>query len=668
MMRVLKICLVLAAIVLIAIVALSTFLPRQIPNLKNQITTYINANNTVIIDYQDLTFQWLTFNEYSIRPRLTFDQISIHLSQQEEAGLIKFKTAEIEINLVGSLVARSPRFRSIKIDGSKIILTNSPIDGFLFNQIPIKKLLNLPELATKQAAMDFVNINIELPVDNTTTFFSNLKGQIKHKYNMALVELENMDYSTTDSSLKINNVSGLIEIARDRFKANSLSGQFLGRPISIQIDPYNKDGYTQLLLLRSESESIKLINVLDLPLAELFAGTVNWEAEVYLSERPEEIPIKIIWNVDLDKAIGKFKETVNNFMGNSTKVKFDITLDDSQTMNIKGLLGEELYSSFLLSKQNGQWKLSKGVIQHSLEEILLPKSETLQFSLETKYGPLKMNIISKQDGFVINNIEIKKDSFLATGAVELIKQTEQVDTYSTIIDAQLRSQNTKALMEEFGFQGVLSSKNLTIDVDLFWPYIPSSDGAMNADGTLKMNIKDGQITAIDPIAGKVLGLLSISELPRRLVLDFSDIFKKGLSFNRLSAEFQFKNGIAYTCNFVLDGPSIDILLVGAADMIGKTYNQLAIVRPLLSDALPMSGAVFGGPGVAAAVYLFTKLLRKPLKNIGVSYYSIGGTWDNPKIEKIPPQEIDMTFFDDCEDYLAESLESQDDLNNSPEIN
>ncbi|SVB87243.1 uncharacterized protein METZ01_LOCUS240097, partial [marine metagenome] len=45
-----------------------------------------------------------------------------------------------------------------------------------------------------------------------------------------------------------------------------------------------------------------------------------------------------------------------------------------------------------------------------------------------------------------------------------------------------------------------------------------------------------------------------------------------------------------------------------------------------------------------------------------------GTWDNPKIEKIPPQEIDMTFFDDCEDYLAESLENQDDLNNSPEIN
>ncbi|SVD60189.1 uncharacterized protein METZ01_LOCUS413043, partial [marine metagenome] len=276
---------------MIAIVALSTFLPRQIPNLKNQITTYINSSNTVIIDYQDLTFKWLTFDEFSLRPRLTFDQISMRLSLQEEAGLIKFKTAEIEINLVGSLVTRSPRFSSIKIDGSKILITNSPTDGFLFNQIPIKKLLNVPELATKQAALDFKNINMELPLDETITFFSNLNGQIKHKYNMALVELENMDYSTTGSNLEIKNISGLIEIARARFRANSLNGQFLDRPISIKIDPYNKDGYTQLLLLRSKSESTKLINVLDLPLAELFSGNVNWEAEVYLSERPEEIPI-----------------------------------------------------------------------------------------------------------------------------------------------------------------------------------------------------------------------------------------------------------------------------------------------------------------------------------------------------------------------------------------
>jgi len=661
MRRVLKICLVFAAMLFLAVVALSTFLPRQIPNLKTHIIEEMNSSYGAIIDYQNLVFQWPTFDEFSLRPILTFDRISIRLSQQEGPGQINLRTAEIKINLIGSLIARSPRFKSIKLDGSQILVTRSPVDGFLFNQIPVKQLLNLNSEGGKQVALDFKNINLELPFGITTAFFSNLSGRIKYKYNMALVELENMDYAMTGSNLEINNISGLIEIARARFKANSLNGQFLGQPASIQIDPYSKDSYSQLILLKSESESIKLIDALNLPLAEFLTGTVEWEAEIYLSNTLEETPTKIIWDIDVGKAISTLPEMVQNLLGDSTKAKFDITLSDAKTMTINGLLGEALSSSFLLRKKNGKWQFSKGVIQQSLSASILPKSEILEVLLETTFGPLKMNIISKEGGFILDNIAIKNDSLLVTGTVELIKKTDQLHNYSTTVDAQLKSQNTKALMEEFGFQGILSSKNLTIDLDLFWPYIPSSDGVFDANGTVKVNIEDGQITAIDPIAGKVLGLLSIAELPKRLVLDFSDIFKKGLSFNRLSGEFQFKQGRAYTCNLAMEGTSVDIVLVGVTDMIGETYDQLAMVRPLLSDALPMGGAVFGGPGVAAAVYLFTKLLRKPLKNIGVSYYSIGGTWDNPTIEKIPAQEIDMTFFNEnnCQDYLAESVEDQD---------
>ena len=659
MRRVLKICLAFVAMLFLAVVALSTFLPRQIPNLKTHIIEEMNSSYGAIIDYQNLVFQWPTFDEFSLRPILTFDRISIRLSQQEGTGQINLRTAEIKINLIGSLIARSPRFKSIKLDGSQILVTRSPVDGFLFNQIPVKQLFNLNSESVKQVALDFKNINLELPFGITTAFFSNLSGRIKYKYNMALVELENMDYAMTGSNLEINNISGLIEMARARFKANSLKGQFLGQPASIQIDPYSKDSYSQLILLKSESESIKLIDALNLPLAEFLTGTVEWEAEIYLSNTPEETPTKIIWDIDLGKAISTLPEMVQNLLGDSTKAKFDITLSDAKTMTINGLLGEALSSSFLLRKKNGKWQFSKGVIQQSLSASILPKSEILEVLLETTFGPLKMNIISKEGGFILDNIAIKNDNLLVTGAVELIKKTDQLHNYSTTVDAQLKSQNTKALMEEFGFQGILSSKNLTIDLDLFWPYIPSSDAVFYANGTVKVNIKDGKITAIDPIAGKVLGLLSIAELPKRLVLDFSDIFKKGLSFNRLSGEFQFKQGNAYTCNLAMEGTSVDILLVGVTDMIRETYDQLAIVRPLLSDALPMGGAVFGGPGVAAAVYLFTKLLRKPLRDIGVSYYSIGGTWDNPTIEKIPAQEIDMTFFNDCQNYLPESVDDQD---------
>ena len=84
MMRVSKICLTFAAMLFAALVIISTFLPKQIPNLKEQITTYVNSSNTLIIDYQDLVFQWLTFDEFSLRPKLTFDQISMRLSQPQE--------------------------------------------------------------------------------------------------------------------------------------------------------------------------------------------------------------------------------------------------------------------------------------------------------------------------------------------------------------------------------------------------------------------------------------------------------------------------------------------------------------------------------------------------------------------------------------------------------
>jgi uncharacterized protein YhdP len=119
---------------------------------------------------------------------------------------------------------------------------------------------------------------------------------------------------------------------------------------------------------------------------------------------------------------------------------------------------------------------------------------------------------------------------------------------------------------------------------------------------------------------------------------------------------------------VIKGTTADILIIGATDLIGRTFNHLAIVQPAVSDMLPMGGAMLGGPAVAASVFIFTKLLRKPLKEAGVNYYSINGPWENPKIELIPTSEIDLSFFDDCQDYLSETIESQNALNNSVEIN
>ncbi len=391
MTRIIKICLVTIVMLFLTVVATSSILlPKYISSWKNPVIARMNLVFDAVIDYQDLDFKWLTINDFSINPILTFDQFSMELFQQEDKGL-QANIVEIEIDFLASFKSRSTRIKSLLIDGSEILITHSPENGFMFDQIPIKKLIVLSYPGARRPLLTLKNV-----------------------------------------------------------KARS---------------------------------------------------------------------------VDI---------------------------------------------------------------------------ETLQ--------------------------------------------------------------------EQFGLQSFIVSNNSEFDLDLIWSEIPRRKQIIHGEGSMKINIDDGQITLLERVPGKIFSLFSLSKLPKRLLLDFSDITKKGFSFKKVTADFQFNNGSAYTCDLVIKGTTADIVIIGATDLIGRTFNQLAIVQPAISDMLPMGGAMLGGPAVAASVFIFTKLLRKPLKEVGVNYYSINGPWENPKIELIPTNEVDLSFFDDCQDYLAETIESQDALNNSVEIN
>ena len=267
---------------------------------------------------------------------------------------------------------------------------------------------------------------------------------------------------------------------------------------------------------------------------------------------------------------------------------------------------------------------------------------------------------SPENGLMFDQIPITKLLFLShPGARRPLL---------TLKNVKARSFDLKTLQEQFGFQSFIVGKKSEFDLDLIWAEIPRRMEIINGEGSVKINIDDGQITVLERVPGKIFGLFSLAKLPKRLLMDFSDVTKKGFSFKKVTADFQFNKGSAYTCDLVIKGTTADILIIGATDLIGRTFNQLAIVQPAVSDMLPMGGAMLGGPAVAASVFIFTKLLRKPLKEAGVNYYSINGSWENPIIELIPTSEVDLSFFDDCQDYLSKTIESQNALNNSVEIN
>ena len=64
------------------------------------------------------------------------------------------------------------------------------------------------------------------------------------------------------------------------------------------------------------------------------------------------------------------------------------------------------------------------------------------------------------------------------------------------------------------------------------------DALRTLNGTLSVSLQDGQLRDIEPGAGRMLGLLSVTQLPRRLALDFSDVTDEGLAFNVVKRRFR----------------------------------------------------------------------------------------------------------------------------------
>jgi uncharacterized protein YhdP len=137
----------------------------------------------------------------------------------------------------------------------------------------------------------------------------------------------------------------------------------------------------------------------------------------------------------------------------------------------------------------------------------------------------------------------------------------------------------------------------------------------------------------------MIGVMSVVALPRRLSLDFRDVFNKGFGFDRIRGRFKLNNGQTFTCNLSLEGPAAQIGVIGRAGLVDRDYDQTAVVSASFGNALPVVGAALGGPAVAAVVLIFSQIFKKPLSEVGQVYYRITGSWDEPVIETVTAEQF-----------------------------
>ncbi len=242
----------------------------------------------------------------------------------------------------------------------------------------------------------------------------------------------------------------------------------------------------------------------------------------------------------------------------------------------------------------------------------------------------------RPDGVDLKAFSVAGNGFSITGSGQWV--TQSGGTQECSLTTQLKSTDIGKTLQAFGYAPGITGDKGELQASLHWQGGPFDDIIATLSGKMHVKLEDGHLLEVKPGAGRIFGLLSISALPRHLLLNFSDVLGKGFAYDSIEADFTLQDGDAYTGDLTVAGPAAQIHVVGRTGLAKHDFDEALIVNPSVGSTLPLLSALAGGVGVGAVVYLLTRIFRKPLNEVGEMRYRLTGTWDNPILTPVAEPE------------------------------
>jgi uncharacterized protein (TIGR02099 family) len=200
------------------------------------------------------------------------------------------------------------------------------------------------------------------------------------------------------------------------------------------------------------------------------------------------------------------------------------------------------------------------------------------------------------------------------------------------------SENLGRMLAGLGYAGLIDGGQTFADIEARWAGAPYGFALDRVTGTMDVSVGQGRFLDVDPGAGRIFGLLSLRELPRRLTLDFRDLFQSGMSFDRIEGRFQLADGNAWTEGLTVRSPAADILIIGRTGLASRDYDQQVMVSPHVTGVLPVIGGLAAGPVGAAAGFLAQGMAQSAddIERSSRVHYSVVGSWEKPVVARLMP--------------------------------
>ncbi|MHA6163817.1 YhdP family protein [Pseudomonas sichuanensis] len=204
---------------------------------------------------------------------------------------------------------------------------------------------------------------------------------------------------------------------------------------------------------------------------------------------------------------------------------------------------------------------------------------------------------------------------------------------------RLDGKNLSDVLKAWGFAPTVTSRDFRMDVDGRWPGSPAWVSLNRYSGSLDAALRSGQFIEVEGSAQalRVFGLLNFNSIGRRLRLDFSDLFSKGLAYDRVKGLLVASEGVYVTREpITVTGPSSNFELDGTLDLARDRIDANLMVTLPVTNNLPLAALIIGAPAVGGALFLVDRLIGDRVARFASVHYRVEGPVKEPKITFVKP--------------------------------
>ncbi len=269
------------------------------------------------------------------------------------------------------------------------------------------------------------------------------------------------------------------------------------------------------------------------------------------------------------------------------------------------------------------------------QELMLLDFKAERLSMgDQDFGAWAFSIKPDDKGALIDGLVADVRGLKLTGAINWRYHSAR---HLSEFEGLAVAKDTGDAVEAWGYSRSIEGKDGKISGKLKWSGSPAMFSLVDSVGELTIRGDEGRFIEVESSANvlRLFGILNFTSLARRLRLDFSDLFMKGYSFDKVRGKLALNQGkVEIVDSLIIDGPSAKFKIDGRTNLLTEELDQEMIVVLPLTDNIPLAATIVGAPQVGIPLYLINKIFGNMFERFTSARYKVTGTWEDPKIELV----------------------------------